>query len=485
MPVRSLPSKPNLEHLANQAKELQRHARTGDPSALALIGEFHPRPAASADLTRTQAQLTIARLYGFPSWPQLRRHVELIGELTRSPHEAAAIDDLADEFLRLACLTYGADDPARPVQARALLAAHPEIAGATLHTAAAVGNLEAARRLLADHPEQATQQAGPHRWEPLLYLAYSRVQLDDGAPVEVARLLLQHDADPNAGFLWDGNWPPFSALTGAFGRGEDWSNQPPHPACAALTRLLLAAGADPNDGQTLYNRHFRPDDAHLLLLFEHGLGTGDGGPWARRLTPRATTPVEMLEDELAFACANDFADRAELLLGKDVDPDGRGTSHPIHGGRSNYELAHANGGRRICSLLADAGAAIPTSGPVEDLLSALMAGEDPRGASPDQLAAARQRDPAAVKRATELGRPSTIRLLVALGWDVNARQRTTALHSAAWDGRKDLVDLLLELGADPRIVDTGFNATPGGWAEHGGQPALAAYLHDREARAQG
>ena len=39
-------------------------------------------------------------------------------------------------------------------------------------------------------------------------------------------------------------------------RGEDWRQQPPHPECDALARLLLDAGADPNDSQTLYNRHF-------------------------------------------------------------------------------------------------------------------------------------------------------------------------------------------------------------------------------------
>jgi len=43
----------------------------------------------------------------------------------------------ADELLRLACLTNGDDDPGRPRQAAALLTAHPQLAWASIYTAAA------------------------------------------------------------------------------------------------------------------------------------------------------------------------------------------------------------------------------------------------------------------------------------------------------------------------------------------------------------
>ena len=49
----------------------------------------------------------------------------------------------------------------------------------------------------------------------------------------------------------------------------------------ALARALLAAGADPNDPQALYNRMFGDDDDHLVLLFEFGLGRGNGRALAR------------------------------------------------------------------------------------------------------------------------------------------------------------------------------------------------------------
>ena len=73
-------------------------------------------------------------------------------------------------------------------------------------------------------------------------------------------------------------------LTGVFGQGELGPvRQPRHPHSLALARLLLEAGANPNDGQALYNRMFEPDNDHLELLFEFGLGAGDGGPWKARM----------------------------------------------------------------------------------------------------------------------------------------------------------------------------------------------------------
>ena len=81
-------------------------------------------------------------------------------------------------------------------------------------------------------------------------------------------------------------------------------SQPRHPESIALARLLLDRGAEPNDGQTLYNRMFGTDDDHLVLLFEYGLGRGDGGVWRRRLGPEAVDePRKLVRDLLRWAVA--------------------------------------------------------------------------------------------------------------------------------------------------------------------------------------
>jgi ankyrin repeat protein len=51
-----------------------------------------------------------------------------------------------------------------------------------------------------------------------------------------------------------------------------------------------------------------------------------------------------------------------------------------------------------------------------------------------------------------------------------------ALHLAAQNGRLEMVQYLIERGADPMIRDDLHGGTAMGWAEHGGAAAVAAYL---------
>jgi ankyrin repeat protein len=83
MPVRRLPSNPNLDHLKYQAKDLMKANAARDPGAAQRLREFHPRFSRATDaeifgarLKLSDAQLTIAREAGFPSWPRLKRHIE-------------------------------------------------------------------------------------------------------------------------------------------------------------------------------------------------------------------------------------------------------------------------------------------------------------------------------------------------------------------------------------------------------------------------
>jgi hypothetical protein len=68
---RDFPVRPNLEHLKHQAKDLLRAIRRGDAQALADLGEFHPHAPAGEAAKLADAQLTLARSYGVPSWPRL------------------------------------------------------------------------------------------------------------------------------------------------------------------------------------------------------------------------------------------------------------------------------------------------------------------------------------------------------------------------------------------------------------------------------
>ncbi|HUD64707.1 MAG TPA: ankyrin repeat domain-containing protein, partial [Candidatus Sulfotelmatobacter sp.] len=96
MPVRPLPSNPNLDHLKYQAKDLLKERAAHSPGAAQRIREFHPRFRRSADaeifdahLSLSDAQLTVAREYGFPSWARLKRHIEkpTVSDRLDLPHQ--------------------------------------------------------------------------------------------------------------------------------------------------------------------------------------------------------------------------------------------------------------------------------------------------------------------------------------------------------------------------------------------------------------
>jgi Family of unknown function (DUF5990)/Ankyrin repeats (3 copies)/Ankyrin repeats (many copies) len=68
--MHDLPARPDLSQLRRQAKDLLDAAKSGDPDSLERIG------AVSQHLTLASAQLSIARYYGFASWPAFKREVE-------------------------------------------------------------------------------------------------------------------------------------------------------------------------------------------------------------------------------------------------------------------------------------------------------------------------------------------------------------------------------------------------------------------------
>jgi ankyrin repeat protein len=347
-----------------------------------------------------------------------------------------------------------------------MLAFDPALAGANIVAAAAAGDATAVREFLVDDSTLANAFGGPFPWPPLLYACYSR-RPPAGAhsTLEVARVLLGAGADPNAGFLWCGCTPAFTALTGAFGEGENGNNQPPHPERDALARLLLEAGADPNDGQTLYNRHFRADDGHLELLLEYGLSDPD-----------------LLREELWFASRKKFIARVKLLVdgGAPVDlPSNRD-------GLTPFEAALSGGNHEIAEYLVAHGATQRELAPNRQLAAAALAGRREEAAAvlarhPELHNALGQRGRVElVQRAVEASRPEGVRVLAQLGFELADDSAATPMHQAAWKGDLEMVRLLVELGASTTATDPQHHATPLGWAEHNQQLHVADFLRGKK-----
>ena len=492
MATARLPEDPSLDQLRKQAKDLRDQARAGAPDALDLVGAHHPDGPHPPSLAG--AQLVVARHHGFRSWAALKRHVQTVQRYRRVPDQVDAASSPADQFLLLACLRYGHDDhPDRWRQAADLLARHPELTRASIHAAAAAADVDALTALLAAAPSLASTEGGPFGWPPLLYLAYARHAPDLSARtvVAAARVLLDHGADPNAGYLWHGLPSPFTALTGALGGGE--VSQPAHPQADPLARTLLAAGADPNDAQALYNRQFGRTDHHLALLLDHGLGRGDGGPWRARLGTAIPAPADLIADQLWWAVVHDLPDRVRLLTDHGADPrapfrfpDDRPTHLRAWHDWTPARVAAACGSTRVLAHLTAHGAPPPPAEGPDGLVAAALAG-DTRTVHRlrEHATQARQQRPGLIVWAAARHAWHAVPPLVELGFDINALSRVdvpleqpwqTALHQAAADDDLPGARLLVDLGADPTIRDGRFGSTPLGWAEHFQRTDVAEFL---------
>lgn len=307
-----LPSNPSIDHLRAEARKLQRADRT----------PLH------------QAQLAVARDYGFSSWPKLVHYLCDAAELSVDP---GALDedalDAADRFCSWASLRYNETDaPPRWEAAATLLTAEPDLVDRHIWAAATAADPAALARHLTSRPALANSGGGPFGWIPLMYLCYSRVPLGRTANevVAAADLLLDAGADPNAGYLWCGLSTPFTVLTGVFGEGEQGPRrQPRHPFAPELATLLLTRGAHPADQQTLYNRMFRADDSHLELLFAHGLADAGPSPWERRLGEAMESRDEMWRRQVGWAAEHGFTGRLDLLARHGIDVSGVDVVAPV------------------------------------------------------------------------------------------------------------------------------------------------------------
>jgi ankyrin repeat protein len=144
-PARSLPPRPDLDQLRRQAKELLAAFRAGDANAAAEV-DAHYRDADAATFALHDAQLVLARSFGFASWPKLKAFVD-----------GVTVQRLADA-VRAGALA----------EARALLQARPELArmGIDNHQVLHYAVLNRAPemvRLLMEHGANARDGVYPHR----------------------------------------------------------------------------------------------------------------------------------------------------------------------------------------------------------------------------------------------------------------------------------------------------------------------------------
>jgi ankyrin repeat protein len=457
----SLPSRPDLEQLRKQAKDLLKSHKGGDSHAIERFRASHPRCSSASEskiratrLTLTDAQLVIAREYGFDSWPRLKEHVLLE---SADPHEL-------------------------------------------LKKAFQANDASLFRKLLSRHPEfkaRINEPIGPFD-SPAITHVRTREMLD---------VLVEAGADINAkSRWWAGGFgllhsvePSLAAYAIRRGAVVDV-----HAAArlGMIEKLRELISADPalvhargGDGQTPL--HFASTIEIAGFLLDHGADID-----ARDVDHESTPAQYMLRDRQDIAryliqrgCGTDILMAAalgdtELVRSYlDADPDcihtrvsdewfpmikqkSGGTIYQWTLGFhvSAHDVARQFGHDGVARLLMERSPADVK------LLTACWAGDE---AGVQSLLAehpgivARLADAARrqVAHAARNNNFDAVRVMLAAGLPVDAlgQHCATPLHWAAFHGNAEMAREILRHDPPMELTDADFNGTPLGWAIHGSE----------------
>jgi ankyrin repeat protein len=382
-----------------------------------------------------------------------------------------AAGSLRAAFIRAACVPRDDSHASGTLDdANAILAAHQEVAGSDIHTAAILGDDAGVGRFLALDAAAATATSDPYGWDALTHLCFSRyLRLDpkrSAGFVRAAEALLGAGASANTGFFEANHQPnPVreSALYGAAGIAHH----------AELTRVLLAHGADPNDDEVPYHSPETYDNRALMLLVESKRLNADS--LATMLLRKADwhdyDGIKLLLDHgvepnhvtrwrrtaLHQAILRDNAlEHIELMLDRGAD------ATLLADGQTAVAMAARRGRGDVLASLARRGIAVDLRG-VDRLAAACARGD--RAAvraiadgEPQRVVELREREGELLAEFAGVGNTDGVRQLLDLGVPADAPYTTgdpyygipknsTALQVAAWRARHETVKLLIERGA--------------------------------------
>jgi ankyrin repeat protein len=463
--VRALPASPNLEQQKKQARELLDAWRAENHEALDRLRQHHPRfsgdvPIRSTDLALHDAQQVLAREYGFPSWVKLKEHIESISAAT-DPFELLARAVKADD-------------------------------------------IDSAKRILERHTGLVARLNDPMPGGGFGgTILGPAVEHQNGRMIE---LLLAHGADINQrSHWWAGSFGVLDACKPSFAPWliEHGARVDAHAAArlAMLDRLDALVTADPSvvqsrggDGQTPL--HFAATIEVARYLLDHGANVD-----ARDIDHESTPAQWMIRDRTEVArFLVEHGATADILMAAALGDVNRVREHldrdprSIHTrvGNKFFPMSNRQAGGTIYIWTLGTNKTAHTVARDfhhDDVYRFLLE----RSPEMLQFALACEIGDEATARAILVRRPNivaelppeearrlgdaawdgntaAVRLMLDLGWPVNARNgSTTPLHQAAWTGNVENVRALIAAGADVNARDGMYNGTPIGWANHGAE----------------
>ena len=278
------------------------------------------------------------------------------------------------------------------------------------------------------------------------------------------KLLLASGADPNASLqTGDGR---LSALYGAAGAANDLET----------VRMLLEAGANPNDGESCYHTVEHAGHEVLELLFAKKIDeTHKSHALFRKLDFDDLETVGWLLDHGVSPDQRWHADGStpimqalnrsrsiaffQLLLEKGADPNLRDNAE-----QTPYQLATILGRTDVAEILLSHGATSEL-GAFETWVTHIYAGGKSTQTPDFSQLGRSQRD--LLCQLAGNGQTREVEALFNAGFPIDLGLWSTPLHAAGWNGKLETVRLLISRGAPLDATDPTYHSTPIGWTMHG------------------
>ena len=452
--VQPLPANPDLEKQRKLAKSLARDFWRGEAEAVARVAALHPKPPAADKFSLSDAQLVIARGYGFASWAKLKHKID---GLTKKPVE-----------LFVAAVKAGDVDGVRD-----LLTAHPDIAARIneplfdfkqMAVHAAHRNLAMLDLLLAhgaDINAKSTWEHGgfgilenvtPERAAPLIARG-AEVDIWAAANLGMAdRVKELIDADP--------------ALVNA--KGGDGKRPLHYARTVEIAEFLLDRGAEID----------ALDDDHSSTPVQHLIG--DNVDVCRFLATRGAKTDLLLATALGdLALVRRHLDQDPASIGMRVSQDWFPMIDTApNGGHiyqwtlgfhvSAFDIARKRGHKDVLDFL------LSRAPPLDRVMQALWSGD---GDAADAVLAAEpavieQAPPQVLRQVADAARnnnTAAVKAMLARGFPVTAvsQHGATPLHWAAFHGNPDMLQDVLGYGPPIEMRDRDFSGTAMGWVIQG------------------
>jgi ankyrin repeat protein len=452
--VRPLPPNPNLDMQRKLAKSLARDYWRGRPEATARVRALHPKPPAPEDFALSDAQLVIARGYGFAGWPQLKRKIDSStkssAELFKAAVEAGDVDQVRQLLRSHRDLVASINEPMFGFKSPAVHVVRT--------------NLDLLDLLLAHGADINARSS----WEKGGFGVLEQVSPDQAAALIARGARIDVWAAANLGMAAE-----LAALIArdralVHAKGGD-GKRPLHFArTVEIARFLVEHGAeidaldddhDSTAAQHLIGDH--PDVAGFLVA---------KGARSDLLLAAALGDVVLVRNHLD-ADPGSIAMRVDQDWFPMIDTAANGGhiyQWTLGFHVSAFDIARKRGHAQVVDLL------LQRAGPLDRLLDALWCGDDARA---DALLAA---DPHLVDRAPEAAlrqvahaarnnNTAAAGAMLRRGFPVTALSQhgATPLHWAAFHGNPVMLEDVLRHDPPIDVQDRQFHGTPMDWAIHG------------------